>query len=55
MFAAGVGADYKLGPYLRVRGEYEFQKWASFPNGGLTPQIVTIGVAYHFAGGTRYN
>ena len=55
MFAAGLGADYKLGPYLRVRGEYEFQKWTSFPNAGLTPQIVTIGFAYHIAGGPRYN
>ena len=50
MFAGGIGADVKLGAYLRVRGEYEFQKWSSFPNGGLTPQIITIGVAYHFAG-----
>jgi opacity protein-like surface antigen len=55
MFAGGVGADFKLGSYLRVRGEYEFQKWTSFPNGGLTPQIVTLGVAYHFAGKARYN
>ena len=54
MFAGGVGADVKLGPYLRVRGEYEFQKWTSFPNGGLTPQIVTIGVAYHFAGNGQH-
>jgi Outer membrane protein beta-barrel domain len=54
MFAGGVGADFKLGSYLRVRGEYEFQKWISFPNGGLTPQIVTFGVAYHFAGKPGY-
>ena len=54
MFAGGVGADFKLGRYLRVRGEYEFQKWTSFPNGGFTPQIVTIGVAYHFAGKPGY-
>ena len=54
MFAGGVGADFKLGTYLRVRGEYEFQKWISFPNGGFTPQVVTIGVAYHFAGKARY-
>jgi hypothetical protein len=54
MFAGGVGTDVKLGPYLRVRGEYEFQKWSSFPNGGFTPQIVTIGVAYHLAGNPRH-
>jgi hypothetical protein len=54
MFAGGAGADIKLGSYLRVRGEYEFQKWSSFPNGGLTPRVVTIGVAYHFAGKPGY-
>jgi hypothetical protein len=54
MFAGGAGADIKIGPYLRVRGEYEFQKWISFPNGGFTPQIITVGVAYHFAGKPRY-
>jgi outer membrane protein with beta-barrel domain len=54
LFAGGAGVDVKLGPYLRVRGEYEYQKWRSFPNGGLAPQIVTIGIAYHFAGRARY-
>ena len=39
---------------LISRGEYEFQKWTSFPNGGLTPHIVTIGLAYHFAGKPRF-
>jgi hypothetical protein len=43
----------KVGEHLRVRGEYEFQKWTSFPNGGLTPQLVTFGVAYHFTGTRR--
>ena len=54
IFAGGAGADFKLGQYLRIRGEYEFQKWSSFPDGGLTPQIVTIGVAYHFASKSGY-
>jgi hypothetical protein len=54
MFAGGAGADVKLGPWLHVRGEYEFQRWSSFPNGGLTPRIVTIGVAYHFANKPGY-
>lgn len=53
LFAAGAGADVKLGPWFRVRAEYEYQRWRSFPNGGLAPQIVTIGVAYHFAGKPR--
>jgi len=53
MFAGGAGVDVKLTARLRVRAEYEFQKWTSFPNGGLNPQIVTLGVAYHFDGGLR--
>jgi hypothetical protein len=54
MFAGGVGADVKFGAHLRLRGEYEFQRWSSFPNGGLTPQILTLGVAYHFGGRPGY-
>ena len=54
LYAGGVGADCKLGPFLRIRAEYEYQIWTSFPNGGLTPQIVTLGVAYHFAGKTGH-
>jgi len=53
LYAVAVGADFNLGPSLRIRGEYEFQSWTNFPNGGFTPQIVTIGVAYHFAGKPR--
>jgi len=50
LYAGGAGADFKLGPFLRIRAEYELQKWTNFPNGGLTPQIVTFGIAYHLAG-----
>lgn len=54
LFAGGAGVDVKLGMYLRLRGEYEFQKWTGFQNGGITPQLITLGVAYHFAGKPRY-
>jgi opacity protein-like surface antigen len=50
MFALGGGADYHLLPYLNIRGEYEYQLWQSFPPNGLSPQVITIGVAYHFPG-----
>jgi opacity protein-like surface antigen len=53
LFAAGAGADLKLSEHFRLRGEYEFQKWSSFPNGGLTPQLFTIGAAYHFTGARK--
>ena len=50
LLAGGIGADYKLGPSLRLRAEYEYQNWYSFSPNGLTPQLVTFGIAYHFAG-----
>lgn len=52
LFSGAAGADLKLNPYLRLRVDYEYQTWTSFPNGGLHPQLVTFGVAYH-VGGTR--
>ena len=53
-FSGAAGADIKAGEYLRIRVDYELQTWMSFPNGGLRPQIVTVGAAYHFAGKPRY-
>ena len=53
MFAAGGGADYAVLPWLNVRGDFEFQRWLSFPPSGLTPTLITIGVAYHFPGGLK--
>jgi opacity protein-like surface antigen len=50
LFAAGIGADYKLRPSLSLRAEYEMQRWSGFSSPGLNPQLVTIGVAYRFAG-----
>ena len=52
-FAFGGGADFRVLPFLNVRGDYEYQMWRSFPVNGLTPQLLTIGVAYHFPGGLR--
>jgi hypothetical protein len=46
--AVGVGADYRLLRFMNVRGEYEFQRWFGFPPNGLTPGILSIGVAYQF-------
>jgi opacity protein-like surface antigen len=54
MFAGGVGVDYKATRYIHARVEYEFQKWIGFQNGGLHPQLLTFGVAYHFDGKPRY-
>jgi hypothetical protein len=46
--AVGVGADYKVLPYLYVRADWEYQVWFGFQNSSLTPSILTIGAAYHF-------
>lgn len=48
MFAAGGGVDYKLLRSVNIRGDYEYQRWLSFPPHGLTPSVFTIGAAYHF-------
>ncbi len=53
LFAGGAGADLHVLPYLNVRADYEYQTWLGFPPTGLTPQVVTLGVAYHFAGGLK--
>jgi hypothetical protein len=54
LFAGGVGVDYHLTPTLRLRGEYELQRWSGFSNGGLHPQLLTFAVAYHFAAKPRF-
>ena len=50
MLAIGGGVDYKLKRYLNIRGDYEYQVWKSGPGivNGLTPQLASVGVAYHF-------
>lgn len=55
LIAGAVGADYRIGEFLRVRADYEYQNWFGFTHGGLHPQLVTFGVAYHFAGKPRYD
>ena len=53
LFAGGAGADFKLTDRVRLRGEYEYQRWTGFPNGGLQPQLVTFAIAYHFPAARR--
>lgn len=48
LYAIGGGFDYKAKPYLNVRIDYEYQKWSGFPPSGLTPNLLSLGVAYHF-------
>ena len=46
--AVGGGVDLNILKHVNVRGLYEYQRWLDFPLNDLTPQLGTIGVAYHF-------
>jgi hypothetical protein len=48
LVAVGIGTDYRLKPWLYVRGDWEYQKWLGFANSSLTPNILTVGAAYRF-------
>jgi hypothetical protein len=48
MYTYGGGVDVRVRRWLNVRGDYEYQNWLGFPLGTLHPNVVTIGVAYHF-------
>ncbi len=53
LFAVGLGSDIRVLPYLNVRIDYEYQRWINFPPTGLGPQILTVGMAYHFPGSLK--
>ena len=42
------GTDYNLSRSFNLRLEYEYQSWMSVPVHNPQPQVVTIGIAYHF-------
>lgn len=48
MWAGGFGADYRIRPSINLRLDYELQRWSDFPPDGLSPRILSFGVAYHF-------
>jgi hypothetical protein len=48
MYTFGGGADFHVRRSLNVRADYEYQSWIGFPLGTLHPNVITIGVAYHF-------
>ncbi len=48
IWAVGIGSDYSLRPSLNVRIDYEYQRWNGFPPNGLSPEVFSFGVAYHF-------
>jgi hypothetical protein len=48
MYSIGGGIDFNVTRRINARGDFEFQRWPSFPGNALTPKVATIGVAYHF-------
>ncbi|HEY4380703.1 MAG TPA: outer membrane beta-barrel protein [Acidobacteriaceae bacterium] len=48
IYTFGGGADFQVRRSLNVRADYEYQSWMNFPLGTLHPNVITIGVAYHF-------
>jgi hypothetical protein len=48
LVAIGLGVDYRVKPYLYVRGDWEYQNWLGFQSSSLTPSVLTIGAAYRF-------
>ncbi|WP_182275572.1 outer membrane beta-barrel protein [Granulicella sp. 5B5] len=55
MIVGGGGVDYSVKPWLNVRGDFEYQNWFSGRQlqSGLTPLVVTVGVAYRFGIGSH--
>ena len=53
LYTLGAGVDYNLLNSVNLRVDYEYQHWLSFPLQPLQPNLVTIGVAYHFSGSGR--
>ena len=51
IYTYGGGADFRILPWLNLRGDYEYQNWAGFPLGTLHPSVITIGAAYRFPPG----
>lgn len=51
MAVAGGGVDYGVTKRINIRADYEYQKWFGFQYSGLTPQLFTVGAAYHFGPG----
>jgi len=51
MESFGGGLDFKMLPGLNIRlFDYEYQRWNNFPPRSLNPNVISVGVAYHFHG-----
>ncbi|MEO8736051.1 MAG: hypothetical protein ABI380_05890, partial [Edaphobacter sp.] len=49
VYAFGGGLDLRATRHINVRAfDFEYQKWPSFRQNGLTPIVMTVGAAYTF-------
>lgn len=48
LISLGGGADYRLNRSLNLRADYEHQSWFNVPLQNPQPNLVSVGIAYHF-------
>jgi hypothetical protein len=48
MVTLGGGADLRVQRSINLRADYEYQSWFGFPLGTLHPNVISVGIAYHF-------
>lgn len=48
LYSLGAGTDFRLTRSINLRAEYEHQSWLNVPLQNPQPNVVTLGVAYHF-------
>jgi opacity protein-like surface antigen len=48
LVAGGAGVDYRLLHHVYLRGDWEYQRWFNFQGSSLSPNLLTVGAAYHF-------
>ena len=49
VYAFGGGLDFRATHHINIRAiDYEYQNWPHYPHNGLTPAVITVGVAYVF-------
>lgn len=49
LFSMGGGIDYHFKRSINLRlVDFQYQDWLGFPPNGLTPMVLSVGLAYHF-------
>ena len=48
IYSGGGGLDYRVTTHIVVRGDYEYQRWGTFPPRGLQPNVFSVGAAFRF-------